>query len=303
MKFNLTCILVLSFFLFSCGEEKKSDPVFRKEMVSLSYGTMENTPVSFQGRLIVISSERVDAHGTRILVRDYVTSSLIASVDTPDFGLVSALVFDGKVFVVGSSDWSVDSTGKSTNTSNTLKMISSSDLTNWTAQQMIYQAPSGVALFNTSFSYDGGRFVLAYEVKNSSNTGFDIYFLASNDLMTWFSVGDGFDDSRYAACPTIRFLNGYYYMFYLSVVSGKYQMMLSRSQDLISWEHATTTDFSPSSDEGVNNSDVDFVEKEGQTYFIYATGDQQTWLGVRRASYTGSFESYVDRFQYTAVRP
>lgn len=54
-------------------------------------------------------------------------------------------------------------------------------------------------------------------------------------------------------------------MFYLSVVSGKWQMMFSRSQDLISWEHATTTDFMPSSDEGVNNSDVDFVEKEGQT--------------------------------------
>ena len=46
--------------------------------------------------------------------------------------------------------------------------------------------------------------------------------------------------------------------------------------------------------EGVNNSDVDLFEFEGNTYLFYATGDQQTWGCVRVAMFAGPMREFFE---------
>ena len=67
----------------------------------------------------------------------------------------------------------------------------------------------------------------------------------------------------------------------------------ARSQDLASWE---LSPFNPileaSAGEGINNSDVDLFEYEGNTYLFYATGDQATWGAVRVVQYAGPMNEF-----------
>ncbi len=60
--------------------------------------------------------------------------------------------------------------------------------------------------------------------------------------------------------------------------------------------HASSSPFNPILEagpgEGVNNSDVDLFEYEGNTYVFYATGDQQTWGTVRMAMFAGSMKDF-----------
>jgi len=46
------------------------------------------------------------------------------------------------------------------------------------------------------------------------------------------------------------------------------------------------------SGEGINNSDVDLFELDGNTYLFYATGDQATWGTVRVAMYPGPMKQF-----------
>ncbi|MGH7972164.1 MAG: hypothetical protein ACREIC_25905, partial [Limisphaerales bacterium] len=72
---------------------------------------------------------------------------------------------------------------------------------------------------------------------------------------------------------------------------------LARSKDLEMWE---LSPFNPileaSEGEGVNNSDVDLFEYEGNTYLFYATGDQQSWGSVRVAMHTGPMRDFYESY-------
>ena len=46
--------------------------------------------------------------------------------------------------------------------------------------------------------------------------------------------------------------------------------------------------------EGINNSDVDLFEWEGNTYLYYATGDQATWGSVRVALHAGTMRQFFE---------
>ena len=46
--------------------------------------------------------------------------------------------------------------------------------------------------------------------------------------------------------------------------------------------------------EGINNSDVDLFEWEGNTYLYYATGDQATWGSVRVAMHAGPLRQFFE---------
>ena len=72
---------------------------------------------------------------------------------------------------------------------------------------------------------------------------------------------------------------------------------LARSKDLATWE---LSPFNPILEagpgEGVNNSDVDLFEYEGNTYIFYATGDQQTWGTVRMAMFPGPLRAFFTSY-------
>ena len=119
-------------------------------------------------------------------------------------------------------------------------------------------------------------------------------FARSADLARWQKLeglvfaGVG---GEYSACPVLRYVAPFYYVIYLHAALPGHQgwiSFLARSRDLGAWE---LSPFNPileaSSGEGVNNSDVDLFEFEGNTYLFYATGDQQTWGSVRLAMFPG----------------
>jgi hypothetical protein len=45
--------------------------------------------------------------------------------------------------------------------------------------------------------------------------------------------------------------------------------------------------------EGSNNSDVDLFEWEGNTYVVFATGDQATWGSVRMAMHPAPVKEFL----------
>ena len=123
---------------------------------------------------------------------------------------------------------------------------------------------------------------------------------ARTDLAAWKKL-DGLMftglGGEYSACPVIRYVAPYYYVIYLhAAVRGHkgWVSFLARSKDLAAWE---LSPFNPILEagpgEGVNNSDVDLFEYEGNTYVFYATGDQQTWGTVRMAMFAWSDEGVL----------
>ena len=103
---------------------------------------------------------------------------------------------------------------------------------------------------------------------------------------------------EYSACPVLRYVAPFYYVIYLhAAVPGHkgWISFLARSRDLGAWE---LSPFNPileaGSGEGVNNSDVDLFEFEGNTYLFYATGDQQTWGSVRLAMFAGPMREFFE---------
>lgn len=117
------------------------------------------------------------------------------------------------------------------------------------------------------------------------------------------------------ACPTIRWVNGYYYVLTLWGETGGYGEHVQRSKDLITWEHQAApmldwqgqggvpadkgkpprtnskfyfTNFTAAQEafivksEDINNSDIDMVDVDGDIYIAYSWGDQrgQEFLGA-----------------------
>ena len=101
----------------------------------------------------------------------------------------------------------------------------------------------------------------------------------------------------------LRYFKPYFYVIYLhKAIPGHkgYVSFLSRSKDLIEWE---LSPFNPileaSPGEGINNSDVDLFEYEGNTYIYYATGTQTAppkgWGTVKIAMYNGPLKEFYEK--------
>ena len=48
--------------------------------------------------------------------------------------------------------------------------------------------------------------------------------------------------------------------------------------------------------EGINNTDADLFEFEGNTYIYYATGDQDNWGTIRVAMYAGPMKQMFEAY-------
>jgi len=141
---------------------------------------------------------------------------------------------------------------------------------------------------------------MAYE--SNLPVGFCFKFARSQDLAKWTKlpglVFAGVDGKEYSACPVIRYFAPYYYVIYLhAAIAGHngWVSFLARSTDLTDWELSPLNPILEAGPgEGVNNSDVDLFEWEGNTYLYYATGDQATWGSVRVAMYLGPMKNFYE---------
>ena len=264
----------------------------------------EVTPVVFQGQQLLFESYRVgvstDEANTFLRLRNLETGQIVSQ-----FGAGHSL---GSAFVDGNqlnvfapnltqNDWFHD-----------IYRFTSTDLASWTENVALTRS-GGEHLLNSSVIRDPHGYLMAYE--SDVPVGFCFKFARSTDLATWTKLDApafaGPRGNEYSACPTIRYSNDYYYALYLAVgenqYAGQYVTEIARSKDLVAWEFSEQNPVLAATAEegGINNSDVDMIEVGGKTYLYYATGNQATWVHIKRAVYDAPMSEFLASYFPAAV--
>lgn len=261
---------------------------------------MENTPVVFGPRLLLVSNYRpggAEARGSDayLYIDDLRTGNEVARFGQ-GHSFVSAFVNGNElnVFSLEFTDF-----GKVMNSSGIDRMVTT-DLKYWKTNKVILPE-SAEHLFNSSVCRDEKGFLMAYE--SDKPVQFCFKFARSSDLFHWEKIGNLVftgEHNEYSACPVIRYIRPFYYVIYLhAAIKGHngWISFLARSSDLLNWD---LSPFNPvleaEEGEGVNNSDVDILEYNGKTYIYYATGDQETWGTVRVAMFDGNEKEFFEGY-------
>jgi len=175
---------------------------------------MESTPIVFNGTMYAIihkRSPRGSPMVSEVIIKE-ISGKQIATLQLPGLSLISAFV-DGNLVTIFASD---------SEKSDHVVMLSSSDIKQWSDPVTVMRADPGQQILNTSVARGPSSFVMAYEVAEKDVVGFTPRFAASVDLKSWTPVGNPFDKTRYSACPTLRYLDGWYYMLYLTIINEKF---------------------------------------------------------------------------------
>jgi hypothetical protein len=261
---------------------------------------MENTPVYFKARLLLVANYRPGASHAKGADAYLYIDDLVSGEEVAQFGkahtFVSAYVQDTllHVFALNFSDFGVKIKSSS------IDHFITGNLKNWV--QSIAILPEGnESLFNSSVCKDDQGYIMAYE--SNSPVPFCFKFARSRDLSKWEKIpGIVYtgEKKEFSACPVVRYFKPYYYVIYLHApVKGHngWISYLSRSIDLLNWE---LSPFNPileaGKGEGINNSDVDILEYQGKTFLYYATGDQATWSTIRVAMYNGMMKTFFESY-------
>ena len=257
----------------------------------------EVSPIEWNGRLCLLKSVRPGSGGTR---EEYYLS--LVDLETEEelgrcgegYGLASAFVNDGRVYVFASrredDGW------------RDVTVFHSSDLENWESKLVV--SGKNEELFNTSVCKGRDGFVLAYESNDPAYPPFTTKFARSKDLLHWNKLPNAtFGTDRYTACPCIRYSRGYYYVLYLECRSPRwfFETYITRSRDLRHWELSSANPvLTPEGlDEGVNASDPDLIDWNGETRLYFAVGDQRTWMNIKCATHPGSMAKFLASY-YTS---
>jgi hypothetical protein len=195
-------------------------------------------------------------------------------------------------------------------------IFASHDLENW-EQWLAFELP-GWGMFNTSMIRVKDKFVLMFEVGKpeiEAGVRFTAHFATSPDLKKWeiLSRDHNYAMDRYTAPHCLRYLDGYYYDFYLEAYKG-YEMRVVRSKDLIQWEASPLNPVLKASAadklianknlsdsllqkiavaENLNNSDIDFCEYKGKLMINYSWGNQRGLEFLGEAVYHGTQEQFL----------
>jgi beta-xylosidase len=145
--------------------------------------------------------------------------------------------------------------------------------------------------------------------------GFAARFAKSIDLKHWEIMPENhcYSMERYTAPHCLRYLDGYYYNFFLEAYSG-YEMRVVRSKDFINWELSPYNPILRASDEdkkiynkgldgkcyerisladNTNNSDIDFCEFKGNLIINYSWGNQLGNEFLAEARYKGTLKQFL----------
>ncbi len=222
------------------------------------------------------------------------------------FHFGSAFVYDETVYV----------TAVDKGDSEQIHIFSSKDLENWDSW-LAFELP-GYGMFNTSLTKDDDKFVLMFEIgkpEKEAGKRFTARFATSSDLKKWeiLSSDHIYAKDRHTAPHCLRFLDGYYYDFYLEAIDG-WEMRVVRSKDLIHWDSSPLNPILQASAEDKqivnknlsaemlqkiadaenrNNSDIDFCEKNGSLVINYSWGNQRGIEFLAEASYEGTMEQFL----------
>ena len=258
----------------------------------------EMTPVIFKGRLVLLASAHKDSalnpYDERCLWIEDVATGDVVSTFAEGFGLGSAFVDADVLYVYAIPN---DSRG-----AKRIECFRSTDLRSWDSYTVLEALP-GEELFNETVCLADGRYIMAYESRDAHYPPFTIYFAESSDLVAWKRIpGAVYGTDRYTACPTIRYVDGMFYMLYLEHRKPQwwFETFLTRSSDLLRWEQAPKNPvLDPEGIEDINTSDIDIVEYADNSgaprvRAYYATGNQKTWGTVTWADFDGTQSEFFD---------
>ena len=280
-------------------------PLIRK-LGTIDLDLVETTPVVFGGKLWRFEWVR---QGLGQQYWDNQRRTNYFRFRDPATGEVTAPFADGhefgSAFVNGDTIYVTGTKGRSR-----VNMFASRDLKSWKSWPVINDGRYGI--FNTSLCKAGEEFVLMFEIdkpKDEAGVAFTARFAKSPDLRTWTLTPSecNYAKDRYTAPHCLRWLDGWFYDFYLEAHQG-YEMRVVRSRDLIHWEASPLNPVLRASPEdklianpklsdaqrtrianatNLNNSDIDFCEWQGRLVINYSWGNQQGIEHLAEAVYDG----------------
>ena len=177
----------------------------------------------------------------------------------------------------------------------------------------------GYGIFNTSLCRDASQYVLMFEVGKPPEVAgqrFTARFAVSPDMKRWELTAPQctYSKDRYTAPHCLRWLDGWYYNFYLEAVGDAYEQYVVRSRDLIAWELSPLDPVLAASDDdrrianpdltadeqrriasaaNRNNSDIDFCEYDGRVIINYSWGNQLSVEHLAEAVFDGSEAAFL----------
>ena len=214
------------------------------------------------------------------------------------------LVQDGEVLVTG------------TQGRDRVNLFVSRDLRQWDRREVI--APGRYGIFNTSLCRTDRDFVMMFEIDRpaeEAGVAFTARFVRSADLRNWALTPAEcqYAKDRYTAPHALRWMDGWYYNFYLEAHQG-YEMRVVRSRNLVNWEASPLNPVlraSPADRQvaaaalteaqrkrvagavNLNNSDIDFVEWQGRLAITYSWGNQLGVEHLAEAVYDGTTAQFL----------
>ena len=222
------------------------------------------------------------------------------------FHLGSAFVDRDTVYVTGTNIWG----------GQRVQIFASKDLEHWDSWTAL-DLP-GFGIYNTSICKADDKYVMMFEIgkpPEEAGKGFTARFAVSTDLKHWELTPPEcvYSKDRYTAPHCLRYLDGYFYDFYLEAYNG-YEMRLVRSRDLSHGEPSPLNPVLRASDEdkkianpklpaeqrrqiakarNINNSDIDFCEYKGRLIINYSWGNQTGEEYLAEAVYEGTLEQFL----------
>lgn len=276
-------------------QQPRGRPILTKEDRVIS-DVCEATPVIWKDRLVLLECIRPATGGRPedhyLTLRDVEAGTRLARF-AEGYSLASAIVDGGAVHVFASrrgpdGSW------------NDVTRFTSTDLKEW--QQAVAIRQENEHLFNSSVCAADSGFVMAYETDDPRYVPFSVKFARSDNLRDWVKMPEAvFGKDRYAACPCIRYVGGYFYLLYTEQRTPRwfFETWLARSRDLKDWQMSPTNPLvTPGAGEDIDTSDPDVIEYRGKTCLYYSIGDQRTWAKLKRAVYPGTMREFLEgRFE------
>ncbi|MDB4583785.1 hypothetical protein N9164_11580 [Draconibacterium sp.] len=312
-NFNLLFLLVV--LAFSSCKSKQSSTRVQGYPVITKLGTIdcdlvETTPIVFKNKVYRYEYVRAgywdnntgDSY-SRFVDRETGKPTLSFA---KGFHLGSAFVHNKTIYVTAVNIWDGEE----------VHVFASKDMENWESW-MAFKLP-GYGIFNTSLTFAENKFVLMFEIgkpEEKAGKRFTANFATSTNLKEWeiLSSDHNYAKDRYTAPHCLRYLDGYYYNFYLEAHEG-YEMRVVRSKDLKNWEPSPLNPVLKASEkdknianprlpEGLiqritkaedrNNSDIDFCEFKGKLVINYSWGNQRGEEFLAEATYDGTVKQFL----------
>jgi len=314
LKTSRLIILLSLLTLFGCTTNQppidaKGRPLIEK-IGTIDCDMVETTPVVFKDKVYRFEYVRTNYWNNKtgdsyFRFVDHQSGKPTASF-AKGFHFGSAVVLDNTAYV----------TAVDKGDGERIYIFASHDLEHW-EQWLAFELP-GWGMFNTSMIKVNDKYVMMFEVgKPEIEAGerFTAHFATSPDLKKWeiLSRDHNYAMDRYTAPHCLRYLDGYYYDFYLEAFQG-YEARVVRSKDLIHWEPSPLNPVLKASAidrqlatrnlpdglkqniniaENCNNSDIDFCEYKGELIINYSWGNQRGKEFLGEAVYHGTQEQFL----------